>query len=136
MFGTRMKPGSLSTESVVIPTPYDREDDAGRNSWLRACFKIGRGPAARDFGRGQGGEFRASAQRAVRSEPTPATGKRPAARRVFGQKAVWLSLLLGHRPVAGMQGARAEAPRRASPSGLFPENRPPANFKTGSESVD
>src|SRR5260370_847196 len=57
---------------------------------LRACFKIGRGPAARDFGRGQGGEFRASPQRAVRSEPTPATGKRPAARRVFGQKAAWL----------------------------------------------
>src|SRR5437660_3925419 len=57
---------------------------------FRACFKIGRGPAARDFGRGQGGEFRASPQRAVRSEPTQATGKRPAARRVFGQKAAWL----------------------------------------------
>ncbi len=27
---------------------------------------------------------------AVRNEPTPATGERPAARRVFGQKAVWL----------------------------------------------
>src|SRR5258708_28011409 len=60
------------------------------NLGLRACLKIGRGPAARDFGRGEGGEFRASPQRAVRSEPTPATGKRPAARRVFGQKAVWL----------------------------------------------
>src|SRR6266571_2434360 len=57
---------------------------------LRACFKISRRPAARDFGRGQGGEFRASPQRAVRNEPTPATGERPAARRVFGQKAVWL----------------------------------------------
>src|SRR6266478_6242212 len=60
------------------------------NSNLRACFKISRRPAARDFGRGQGGEFRASPQRAVRNETTPATGKRPAARRVFGQKAVWL----------------------------------------------
>src|SRR5438445_9730387 len=57
---------------------------------LGACFKISRRPAARDFGRGQGGEFRASPQRAVRSEPTPATGKRPAARRVFGQKPVLL----------------------------------------------
>src|SRR5260370_40619759 len=57
---------------------------------LRACFKISRRPAARDFGRGQGGESRASPQRAVRNEPTPATGKRPAARRVFGQKAAWL----------------------------------------------
>jgi hypothetical protein len=57
---------------------------------LRACFKIRKGPAARDFGRGRGGEFRASPQRAVRSEPTTATGKRPAARRVFAQKAVWL----------------------------------------------
>src|SRR5229473_3875364 len=33
---------------------------------------------------------RASPQRAVRNEPTPATDKRPAARRVFGEKAVWL----------------------------------------------
>src|SRR5712692_1400442 len=33
---------------------------------------------------------RSSPQRAVRNGPTPATGKRPAARRVFGQKAVWL----------------------------------------------
>src|SRR6266704_3710966 len=37
------------------------------------------------------------------------------------------SLLLGHRPLAGM------LPRRASPSGLLPENRPPANFKAGSQ---
>ena len=55
-----------------------------------ACLKIPRGSAARDFGRGQDGEFRASPKRAVRNEPTQATGKRPAARRVFGQKAVWL----------------------------------------------
>src|SRR5437899_1942769 len=54
---------------------------------LRACFKISRRPAARDFARGQGGEFRASPQRAVRNEPTPATDKRPAARRVFAAKA-------------------------------------------------
>src|SRR5712692_6732670 len=33
---------------------------------------------------------RSAPQRAVRNEPTPATGKRPAARRVFGQMAVWL----------------------------------------------
>ncbi|SRR6266567_1851364 len=58
---------------------------------LRACFKISRRPAARDFGRGPGGLGRAQRpQRAVRNEPTPATGQRPAARRVFGQKAAWL----------------------------------------------
>src|SRR5258708_11032602 len=101
------------------------------NPGLRACFKIGRGPAARDFGRGQGGEFRASPQRPVRNEPTQATGKRPAARRVFGQKAVWLRCS-SVTDRCGYAGARAEAPRRASPSGLLPENRPPANFKTGS----
>jgi len=49
-----------------------------------------RGAAARDFGRGQGGEVRASPQRAVSTEPTKATAKRPAARRVFAQRAVWL----------------------------------------------
>src|SRR5713101_9721774 len=58
---------------------------------LRACFKISRRPAARDFARGQGAvAARSAPQRAVRNEPTPATGKRPAARRVFGQKAAWL----------------------------------------------
>src|SRR2546425_3888664 len=57
---------------------------------LRACLETTRGAAARDFGCGQGGEFRASPQRAVKNESTPATDKRPAARRVFGEKAVWL----------------------------------------------
>src|SRR5258708_9060009 len=57
---------------------------------LRACLESTRGAAARDFGCGQGGEFRASPQRAVRNEPAPATDKRPGARRVFAEKAVWL----------------------------------------------
>jgi len=57
---------------------------------LRACLKIAWGPAARDFGCGQGGEPGASPQRAVTGEPTQATDKRPAARRVFAEKAVWL----------------------------------------------
>ena len=57
---------------------------------VRACLETTRGAAARDFGCGQGGEFRASPLRAVRNEPTPATDKRPAARRVFAEKAVWL----------------------------------------------
>ncbi len=58
--------------------------------FLRACLKILKGAAARDFGCGQGGEAGASPQRAVTAEPTQATGKRPAARRVFAEKAVWL----------------------------------------------
>src|SRR5258706_5950790 len=62
---------------------------------LRACFKIAWGPAARDFDGGQGGEGAsarapASPQRAVRAEPTQATDKRPAAQRVFAEKAGWL----------------------------------------------
>ncbi len=54
---------------------------------LRACFKIGRGPAARDIGRGRGGEVRASPQWAVRTEPTKPPGKRATALRVFAEKA-------------------------------------------------
>ena len=57
---------------------------------LRACFKIPWGPAARNFGCGQGGEAGASPKRAVRAEPTQATAKRTAARRVFAEKAAWL----------------------------------------------
>src|SRR5713101_5690339 len=46
------------------------------------------------FGNYEGccGEVEASPQRAVATEPTPATDKRPAARRVFAEKAVWLRL--------------------------------------------
>src|SRR5260370_36307557 len=54
---------------------------------LRACLETTRGAAARDFGCGQGGEVEASPQRAVTTEPTPATDKRPAARTGFAEKA-------------------------------------------------
>ena len=54
---------------------------------LRACIKMKKGPAAADFGpAGRDGELRASPKRAVSNEPTLATGKRRAARRVFAQK--------------------------------------------------
>src|SRR2546421_5351407 len=56
----------------------------------RACLKIPWGPAAGDFGGGQGGEAGASPQRAVTAEPTRAAAKRSAARRVFAEKAAWL----------------------------------------------
>src|SRR5882724_12222220 len=61
----------------------------GHGPRLRACFKTTRGAAAGDFGCGQGGGVGAAPQRAVTTEPTPATAKRPAARRVFGEKAGW-----------------------------------------------
>ena len=57
---------------------------------LRACLKIGRDPATRNFGPGQGGEAGASPQRAVTAEPTPGRAKRTVARRVFAEKAGWL----------------------------------------------
>src|SRR6266581_2223929 len=53
--------------------------------------------------------------------------RRPEGFRAKGRLA---SLLLGHRPLAGM------LPRRASPSGLLPDNRPPANFKAGSKTPE
>ena len=53
-------------------------------------MRIAWGPAARDFGRSQGGAVGASPQRAVTAEPTPAADKRPAARRVSKQRAAWL----------------------------------------------
>ena len=54
-------------------------------AWLRprACLKIAWDSATKDFGGGPGGEAGVSRQRAVPAEPTRATGKRPAARRVF-----------------------------------------------------
>ena len=58
-----------------------------RRSFLRACLKTQRGPAAREFGGGQGGEAGASPKRAATAESTRATGKRPAARRVFSETA-------------------------------------------------
>jgi len=58
-----------------------------RRSFRRACLKTQRGPAAREFGGGQGGEAGASPKRAATAESTRATGKRPAARRVFSETA-------------------------------------------------
>ena len=63
---------------------------ARRRKCLRACFKNTRGSAARDFGRSLGGEARESPKRALSAEPTTAAAKRPAARRVFAPKALWL----------------------------------------------
>ena len=69
-------------------------------TWLRACFKTTRGPAARDFGwrrpvrrsfsEGGGGSTGASPQRAVTVEPTKPPAKSTAALRVLAEKAVWL----------------------------------------------
>ena len=97
--------------------------------FLRACIKMKSGPAAADFGRGQGGELRASPSRQVgiSNEPTPATGKRRAARRVFAQKGGLASLLLAHRSTRDMLAPRA------SPSGLLRENRSAFRFDTGSK---
>src|SRR5712664_4242552 len=99
---------------------------AGANGkFLRACLETTRGAAARDFGCGQGGEFRASPQRAVRNESTPATDKRPAARRVFAEKAVWLRCSSVEDPPGIFSFV--------APSGLFPENSAPRSFQTGSK---
>ena len=57
---------------------------------LGACLKTPRGAATRSFDSGQGGEAGASPQRAVTAEPTPARVKRTVARRVVGEKRVWL----------------------------------------------
>jgi len=71
---------SRRNSSKAMPAP--------KRPWmsLRACLKTTRGAAAKDFGCGQGGEVGASPQRAVTTEPTPATDKRPAARRVFSKR--------------------------------------------------
>ena len=77
------------------------------------------GAAARDFGCSQGGEAGASPQRAVTAESTPATAKRPAARRVLR---VWACGILG------LPLESATLPCRASPFSLFLENGTPTEF--------
>jgi len=75
--------------SVQIPEATISARRAGKNPrrfGLRARLKTTRDAAARDFGRGQGGEVGASPQRAVTTEPTRVTGKRPADRRVFSKR--------------------------------------------------
>ena len=98
--------------------------------YFRACIKMESGPAAADFGCGQGGELRASSKRAVSNEPTPATGKRRAVREGFSRKRpsgpATAGLLLAHRSTGDM------LVRRVSPSGLLHENRPTFHFDTGS----
>ena len=66
--------------STNKPTPASEHFSRRRQRFqgmLTACFRIERGPAARarDFGRCQGGEARASSQRAVGAEPMLAAAK-------------------------------------------------------------
>src|SRR5688572_7715173 len=91
----------------------------------RACLKIAWGPAARDFGGGQGGEVE---HPAAGCDSRANAGHRQKIRRPegFRGKGPLASLFLGHRALAAM------LPRHASPSGLFRENRTPWNFQTGS----
>src|SRR6266511_2664163 len=89
---------------------------------FRACLKIPWSPAARDFGCSQGGEVGASPQRAVTAEPTLAAAKRPAARRVFAEKAGWLRC---SSVTAPLRGCSLVAPRhpafstKTGPHGIF-----------------
>ncbi len=73
-------------ELVLPPRAVARAPDSIR----RDCLKNNWSPATRDFVRGRGGETGASPQRAVTVEPTKASRKRPVARRVFAEKALWL----------------------------------------------
>jgi hypothetical protein len=78
-----------------------------------------RGAAARNFGRGQEGEFGASPPRAVSTKPTQITGKGAAARlvrrsrseggRVFAKKDILLCCSSVEDPRGIFSGARAEA---------------------------
>ena len=121
-----------TAESLYALTrPHARRRPRPRKSSLRACFEIGRGSAARDFGRGRGGEAGASPQRAVRAEPTKAPAKRPAAQRVFAKKAFWLrcSSLTDRRGVCSLVAPRQKAffaktgPRRISKQALRSKRR-------------
>ncbi len=95
--------------------PLDDDSDlVCRTIKLRACLETTSEPAAGDFGCGQGGEVlphghQASPKRAVRNEPTQATGKSPSARRVFAPKATWLRCSSAEDPPVVFSRARAEA---------------------------
>src|SRR6266511_1524858 len=108
---------------------------------LGACLEIAWGPAARDFDCGQGGETGASPQRAVTVEPTQATDKRPAAQRVFAEKAAWLCCFsvedrCGYPPSARL--AIRPSPRKQDSHGISKqalrssgnEAAPPLSFES------
>src|SRR5712692_38853 len=94
-------------------------------SQLRACFKTRR--------RARGEGFWPWPRRRV--PRIPAAGCKERANAGHGQKTRRPEGFRAKDRLAPLlRGGRAQRlPRRASPSGLLPENRPPANFKTGSE---
>ena len=101
-------------------------------SRVRAYQETQRGPATRDIGGGQGGEVGASPQRAATAEPTQATGKRPAARRVLAETARWLRCSsvtdpCGYAPSSRVHPAEAGMQRRIA-IGPFPRKQDPAAF--------
>src|SRR5229473_3042066 len=112
----RRKPDSRNSET---------QEWGSWNSPLRprACFKISRRPAARDFGRGQGGLGRAQRPAAGCKERANAghgqKTRRPEGFRGKGRLASPCSRMLSKL----LRGGRAQRLlRRGSPSGLFPEN--------------
>jgi hypothetical protein len=102
---TSASPFPLRTSPRVRARKTGRHDDKMRQiatkhdiHWLGACLKNPRGAAAKNIGRGPGGEVGVGAlpegvQRAVPTGPTPATTKRPAAQRVFSPQDVSRGLM-------------------------------------------
>jgi len=68
----------VSVQAMCLRLENLKRVQSGSWDRLRACLRIESGPAAVDFGGGQGGEACASPQRAAMAEPTPANAKRRA----------------------------------------------------------
>ncbi len=108
-------------------------NDESGDHMLRACLETTRGAAARNFGCGQGGLGRAQRPAAGCEERANAghgqKTRRPEGFRGKGRLTSPCSRMLSEL----LRGGRAQRLlRRASPTGLFPENSAPRSFQTGS----
>ncbi len=132
--GTGLSLGTPSPHRHPLNPPHPPTGPAGRRSDFRAPKRDPKSPSENWKGSCDEG-FWAGPRRRGRCIPAAGcngranTGPAQKNRRPkgFRGKGRLASLLLGHRPLAGM------LPRRASPSGLFLENRTPSNFQTGSK---
>jgi hypothetical protein len=95
-------------------------------SELRACLKMGRGPAAEEFWVGQGGERRGRPPAVCSARTNAVQAGRTRRPEGLGGKGPLAVLLVGHRP---LRVCSLLAPCQSNPS--LP-NRTPPHFQTGS----
>ena len=121
------KGGRPPFDPVVVTAAKRRFVPRCRSGRLRACLKMGRGPAVGEFWVGQGGERRGRPPTVCSARTNAVQAGKTRRPEGLGGKGPLAALLVGHRP---LRVCFLLAPCQSNPS--LP-NRTPPHFQTGSK---